>query len=134
MVLSAGGMFGAYQAGAWSVLADYLEPDLIVGASAGAVNGWAIAGGCTPDQLKENWLTLEGAAKYRWQVPRAIHGGILDARPLMASVDRIYERFRPKIDIAVVVTELARLRPHIIRGSDITRRRAPGFDGYFRYL
>jgi hypothetical protein len=29
---------------------------LIVGASAGGWNGWAIAGGCTPEQLARMWL------------------------------------------------------------------------------
>ena len=119
-MLSAGGMFGAYQAGVWSVLADHFEPDLIVGASAGAVNAWSIAGGCTPDQLMQNWLTLEAAAKYRWQRPKAFHGGILDCRPLMAQVDEVYASFRPKIDVAVVITELARLQPRIVRNEEIT--------------
>ena len=43
LVLSAGGMFGAYQAGAWKALAPELSPDLVVGTSAGSLNGWAIA-------------------------------------------------------------------------------------------
>jgi len=113
-------MFGAYQAGAWSVLADCFQPDLIVGASAGAVNAWAIAGGCSPEQLIQYWLTLECAATYRWQRPRAIHGGLLDSRPLMARVDEIYASFRPKVECAIVITELARLRPRIFRGSEVT--------------
>jgi predicted acylesterase/phospholipase RssA len=119
-VLSAGGMFGAYQAGAWSVLADCFEPDFIVGASVGAINAWCIAGGCAPEQLIQNWLTLDCAATYRWQIPRAIHGGLLDCRPLMARVDEIYASYRPKVDCAVVITELAGLRPRIIRGSEVT--------------
>jgi predicted acylesterase/phospholipase RssA len=39
LVLSGGGMFGAWQAGAWSVLARHFQPDLVVGASAGSLNG-----------------------------------------------------------------------------------------------
>lgn len=113
-------MFGAYQAGAWSVLADAFEPDLIVGASAGAINAWVIAGGGTPDQLIQNWLTLDCASRYRLQMPRAIHGGILDGRALMARVDEIYQSYRPKIECAVIVTELARLKPRIIPGSEVT--------------
>ena len=70
LVLSAGGMYGAYQAGAWKALADVFQPDLIVGASIGAVNGWAIAGGCDPDELIDRWLNLEQAARYRWKLPR----------------------------------------------------------------
>ena len=51
LVLSAGGMFGAYQAGAWNVLSQRFQPDMVVGTSVGALNGWAIAGGCPPDEL-----------------------------------------------------------------------------------
>jgi len=54
LVLSGGGMYGAYQAGAWKALADVFRPDLIVGTSIGALNGWAIAGGCEPDELIHN--------------------------------------------------------------------------------
>jgi predicted acylesterase/phospholipase RssA len=113
-------MFGAYQAGAWSVLADCFQPDLIVGASAGAINAWSIAGGCSPEQLIQNWLTLECAAAYRWQIPSSIHGGLLDCRPLMARVEEIYATYRPKVDCAIVITELRRLQPRIIRGNAVT--------------
>jgi NTE family protein len=61
LVLSAGGMYGSYQAGAWKALAGVFQPDLIVGASIGAVNGWAIAGGCAPDELIRRWLNMEPA-------------------------------------------------------------------------
>lgn len=118
LVLSAGGMFGAYQAGAWSVLADCFEPDLIVGASVGAVNGWAIAGGCKPAELIDRWLTMDCAANYRWRFP--IRGGVLDSRPLMAMVDEVYSKYQPRMDCAVVVTELARLRPRIFRNEKVT--------------
>ena len=120
LVLSAGGMFAAYEAGAWTVLADRFQPDLIVGASAGALNAWAIAGRCPPEQLVHDWLTLDCAAHYHWQFPRAIHGGILDCRPLLARIDEIYAAFRPKIDCAVIITDLARLEPRIVRGAGIS--------------
>src|SRR6059036_130018 len=56
LVLSAGGMFAAWEAGVWKALHRRFEPSLIVGASAGALNGWLIAGGATPDQLAGAWL------------------------------------------------------------------------------
>ena len=49
-------MFGAYQAGAYRAIAELAPPDIVVGASVGALNGWSIAGGCTPDHLIERWL------------------------------------------------------------------------------
>src|SRR5262249_36148628 len=69
LVLSAGGMFGAYQAGAWSVLVDVFQPDLIVGASIGSINGWLIAGGCPPQELIDSWLDMGYASKFRWHLP-----------------------------------------------------------------
>lgn len=120
LVLSAGGMFGAYQAGAWSALAGHFEPDLIVGASIGAVNGWAIAGGCSTGELIEKWLSLDCAGKYKLQRPRALHGGILDCRPLLDEIDQMYARFRPRIPYALVVTELGSLKPRIIPSDAVT--------------
>ena len=113
-------MYGAYQAGAWKVLAEIFQPDLIVGASIGAVNGWAIAGGCDPDELIRRWLNLEEAARYRWKLPSGIFGGVLDSRPLQRSIRHIYESHRPGVDFAMVVTDLARLQPRIVAGSEVT--------------
>jgi hypothetical protein len=56
LVLSGGGLFGAWQAGAWGVLADRMSPDLIVGASIGSLNGYLIASGITPQELRDRWL------------------------------------------------------------------------------
>src|SRR5260370_14544671 len=118
LVLSAGGRFGACQAAVWSVLAGCFEPDLIVGPSVGAVNAWAIAGACPPAELVDHWLTLDCAASYRWQAP--IRGGVLNCRPLMARLEEVYSRYRRRIDFAVVVTEVARLRPRIFVNEEVT--------------
>src|SRR5947199_9615552 len=102
LVLSAGGMYGAYQAGAWNVLSDVFRPDLIVGASIGAVNGWAIAGGCHPDELVHRWLNLECAGRYRWKFPRSPWRGILDSEPLQCAIREICHAYHPTIDLAIV--------------------------------
>ena len=120
LVLSAGGMFGAYQAGAWKALAEFFQPDLIVGASIGAVNGWAIAGGCDPDELIRLWLNLEEAAHYRWKFPSTIFGGVLDTRPLQRSLRNVYESFQPRTQFAMVVTDLKTLRPRIVPAREVT--------------
>jgi len=119
LVLSAGGMYGAYQAGAWKVLSDVFRPDLIVGASIGAVNGWAIAGGCDPDELIHRWLNLECAARYRWKLPRARWSGVLDSTPLQRAIQEICQTYQPGIDLAVVLTDLLKLRPEIFRGGEV---------------
>ena len=60
LVLSAGGMFGAYQAGAWRELSACFQPDMVVGTSVGALNGWVIAGGCPPEELIRFWADPVG--------------------------------------------------------------------------
>ncbi len=122
LVLSGGGMYGAYQAGAWKALADVFRPDLIVGTSIGALNGWAIAGGCAPDELIERWLNLESASRYRWKLPRTIFGGVLDSKALQNIVQEIHQSFTPKIDYALVMTDLLTLRPRIVPGHKVTWR------------
>jgi NTE family protein len=120
LVLSAGGMFGAYQAGAWKALSQVFQPDLIVGASIGALNGWAIAGGCSPDDLIERWMNLDRAARYRYNIPRSVFSGVLDAGPLRIAIGEIHEQFQPKTEFALVVTDLLKLQPRLISGDRVT--------------
>lgn len=120
LVLSAGGMYGAYQAGAWKVLSETFQPDLVVGASIGALNGWAIAGGCSADELIERWMTLEPAARYRFNLPTSPLQGILDGRPLRQAIHDIHASFQLQTEYALVVTDLLKLQPKIISGVDVT--------------
>jgi NTE family protein len=120
LVLSAGGMYGSYQAGAWKTLADVFHPDLIVGASIGALTGWAIAGGCDPDELIQRWLHLEAAERYRWKFPRSPLHGVLDTTALQRVIRDVYESFQPRTHFAMVVTDLMKLRPHVLRGNQVS--------------
>ena len=61
LVLSAGGLWAAWEIGAWKVLCETFQPDLIVGTSAGAWNGWAIAAGCSAEELAKLWLDPDTA-------------------------------------------------------------------------
>ena len=99
-------MFGAWQAGAWSVLADEFQPDLIVGASVGSLNGYAIACGVTPAMLRELWLRKDFASLHR----------------LEANLRILTRDHRPQVDYAVVLTDLLRLKPRVYRGKDVTWR------------
>jgi NTE family protein len=105
LVLSGGGMFGAWQAGAWSVLAPNFKPDLIVGASVGALNGYAIAGGATPDELIAFW-----------------HQPSLALRNLPATIQELMRRHPPRQEYAVVLTDLLRMKPKVFAGPGITWR------------
>ena len=91
LVLSAGGMFGAYQVGAWKVLADVFQPDLIVGASIGAVNGWAIAAVRGPDVTWQHLVASTAIVGLFDQVRidgrLYSDGGELSAVPLWAAAE-----------------------------------------------
>ena len=115
-------MYGAYQAGAWEVLASTFQPDLVVGASIGAVNGWAIAGGCPSVELVDRWMSLEEAGRYRWQAPKHLFGGVLDSEPLQRLIQELHQAFSPKTEFAMIATDLLRLRPRIFRTDEITWR------------
>jgi NTE family protein len=104
LVLSGGGMFGAWQAGAWRALYGRVNPDLVVGASVGALNGYAIAGGATPDDLRG-----------LWQRPEMTHWDRLPE-----TIRALMERFPLRMDYAAVLTDLLRLKPRIFRGAEIT--------------
>jgi NTE family protein len=59
LVLSGGGGFGAYQVGAWQALEEAnWSPDIVLGTSIGAVNGFLIARGVTAAELRGLWMDL----------------------------------------------------------------------------
>jgi NTE family protein len=106
LVLSGGGMFGAWQAGVWRALASRVQPDLIVGASVGALNGYVIASGASPEELVELW--------------RRPDFGALDR--LRENIDTLMKRYTLRTEYAVVLTDVLRLKPRIFQGSQITAR------------
>ncbi len=91
-------MFGAWQAGAWRALSPTFKPDLIVGASVGSLNGYAIASGWTPDELCSWWMQ-PGVAGFE-HLPETVRR-LISARPL-------------ELEYAVVLTEMFRLKPRTI--------------------
>ena len=120
LVLSAGGMFGAYQAGAWRELSIWFQPDLVVGTSAGALNGWLIAGGCTPEELISLWTDPATAAFLKLRPPRQRWRGLFDDLTFCAGVQALYGRHKPHIPIGVVLTETPRLVPRLFQNDEIT--------------
>jgi NTE family protein len=112
-------MFGAYQAGVWKVLSGVLHPDVVVGASAGAVNAWAIAGGCDPEDLMGVSLDPEMASMFhrvRWWPPWR---GLFDARPMEEAIRRTLAKYQPRIEIGITGVELPGLRRRLFRGEEI---------------
>jgi NTE family protein len=122
LVLSAGGMFGAYQTGAWNVLSQRFQPDLIVGTSAGALNGWAIAGGCPAAELVAMWRSPATAATMRMRFPFVPWEGFLDPTGLALQVQDWYARFTPRVPYSLTMVEVPRLRLVRVPHEQITPR------------
>jgi len=110
-VLSAGGLFAAWEAGAWSVLASHVRPDLIVGASSGAWNGWLIAGGATPAELIREWHDPTIAATWLFR-PELLRKKAQD----------LWTRFQPRMPFGLTVVEVPHFHARLVQGADITWR------------
>lgn len=119
LALSAGGMYAAWEVGVWKSLRKYFAPDLIVGASAGAWNGWAIAGGCPVEELIDMWLDPETGAILR---PELHFGSIVKPEMLYAKARELFSRFHPRIPYGLTVVEAPFLRPRLVRDGAITWR------------
>src|SRR5271166_1468817 len=103
LVLSGGGMFGAWQAGALAALVGRVQLDLVVGASVGALNGYAVACGVSPAQLRRLWLDPHFSR----------------VRDLPSMVRVLLRRARPTKEFAVTATDLLRLKPRVFSGSQV---------------
>jgi predicted acylesterase/phospholipase RssA len=120
LVLSAGGMFGAYQAGAYRAIAELAPPDIVVGVSVGALNGWQIAGGCTPDHLIAQWLDPSAGKALTLFPNHGWRNGWFDPAALRAQVEEIRGRSEPRLPFGLVVVQLPRLSRHLVKHPDIT--------------
>lgn len=114
LVLGGGGMFGAYQAGVWHVLEREFRPDVVIGASIGSLNGWAIAGGCTGEELTAQWLDFSDAAMSRFRWPRSPMSGCIDRQRFEGFIERHYRRYTPRTPFAVAITRMRGLAPHVV--------------------
>jgi NTE family protein len=120
LVLSAGGMFGAYQAGVWQALDPVFRPDIVIGCSVGSINGWAIAGGISGDELARMWLDPRCAALMSLRAPWRPWHTLFDAQPLQRMIQEMASRYTPRVPFALAVTELPRLRLRIFQTPDVT--------------
>jgi NTE family protein len=116
LVLSAGGMFAAWEVGVWKVLREHVPIDLIVGASAGAWNGWAIAGGSSPEDLTREWMDPLTA---HLMEPGLHSTGVLRPHSLFAKARELFVRFHPRVPFGLTVVEIPRLRAVLVRDSEI---------------
>lgn len=120
LVLSGGGLFGAWQVGAWSALENHLRPDVVIGCSIGSLNGWAIAGGASAEELAGWWRKAAVEGRLRWRLPRTPLEGFLDARQIDGWIAELHAAFQPRLEYYCVMTELARLKPKLVEGRHTT--------------
>jgi NTE family protein len=119
IVFSAGGMFGAYQAGVWSALHDAIRPDIVVGASIGSLNGWMVAAGKPAEDLENHWLNLDHIARPRWRLPKSLREGLI-ADDIDHLYQDVYQAGTPKSQYGVVLTESLNLRTRLFEWPDVT--------------
>lgn len=120
LVLSSGGFLGAYQVGAWEILRRDFQPDLVVGASIGSLNGYAIAAGAPQSEFIEHWQTdYFGGSGPRLRIPRGPWRGCFDQEPFQQSIRDLCSRYQPQVDLGVVATDLLALQPRLFRSPGI---------------
>ena len=122
LVLGGGGMFGAYQAGVWQVLAAHFRPDVFIGASIGGLNAWAMSAGCPPEEWAEAWQTMATGAPPGLRRPRSLLGGCIETEVFEHAIQQIHARFTPRVPCAIALTDLMRLKPWIVVTPDVTWR------------
>ena len=119
LVLSAGGMFGAYQAGAYEAIAERFKVDMVVGASVGALNGWPIASGCTPQHLIDRWLDPRTGNSLQLFPNAGLRNGWFNPKPLRALATDLYENYTPRVPFGLVMVQVPSLRTHLVQYPDI---------------
>jgi NTE family protein len=112
-------MFAAWEAGVWKALASSFRPDLIVGASAGAWNGWSVAGGVAPTELINEWMDPLTATIMQ---PGLHSSGIFLPDALHRKSRELADKFRARIPFGLTITEVPRMRPRLVCGSEIDWR------------
>jgi NTE family protein len=121
LVLSSGGLFGAYQAGVWNYLSESeFQPDIIVGASVGALNGWAIAGGCQSGELADRWLDEKQSNVLRRRANSGLRAGYFHREPLQRLTSTIFANYPASKKFGLVVVELPFLQSRLIHGAAVT--------------
>jgi NTE family protein len=119
LVLSGGGMFGAYQAGVWKRIATSFRPDVVIGTSAGALNAWAIASRCSPEDLIARWLDPRLGSMLRLKMPWPTSPLLCRTRNLAAGIQGWRYLWTPKTQLGIVLLALPNLSLRLARGRQI---------------
>ena len=125
LVLSGGAGFGAYQVGAWQALQEAgWEPDIVAGASVGAVNAYVISRNAGLPELREIWLDLPAALgsteRRKRRLPIWGNAGLF--RNWVSAVARNYGSRAIVKDLRITLTHLPPCAIRVARGSEITEQ------------
>ena len=90
---------------------------MVLGASAGAWNAWAIAGGATAEDLDHEWRDPKLGRLLQLGPHRA---GFLRPQPLYEKARDLFDRFRPRMPFAMPLVELPSLRVRLVREHEVT--------------
>lgn len=114
-------MFGAYQVGAWKVLSQHFQPDMVIGASIGSLNAWMVACGATPEALEQHWLAESGMERPVFQFPRRWHQGILDPTYAHHTMRRMCTEGQRKLRVGIVLRRFPNLLHRtVIQDDNVT--------------
>lgn len=98
------------------MLRERFQPDLIVGASAGAWNGWGIAGGVSPEELEREWLDPRTAEIMRFAPHR---GGCFRPEVLFEKARELFDRSLPVVPFGLTIVEVPSLKLRVVRDAEI---------------
>ena len=113
-------MFGAYQAGAWKTLSREFSPDIVVGTSVGALNGWCIAGGLPAEELERRWLDPSSGAVMTYRTRRAPWQSVFDPGPLEDTARQLVNSCKLRLEYGVALVELPAFRRRLVSNGDVT--------------
>jgi len=114
-------MFGAYQAGVWKALSGKIAPDIVVGASVGALNGWIIAADAGAEDLERLWLDPRSGDLMVYRTPR-LPWSFFDPRPLEMHAKLLVNNYKLRMEYGVVLVQLPVLRPKLVRNAEVNWR------------
>lgn len=112
-------MFGAWQAGVWRAIGARTQIDFVIGASVGALNGWAIASGICGDELVAEWQKRETADLIQPQFPSP---WLFRTAPLHEAAQKLFDRYRPKLPFAATLVEVPKFKLRLVRAEEMTWR------------
>ena len=110
-------MFGAWEVGVWQVLCERVRPDIVVGASAGCLNGWLVAGGATLEDMVRQWMDPVTGRIMRL----GLHWtGFMRPDTLYETARDLFARYRPRVAFGLTVVEVPRMRVRLVRDREVT--------------